>query len=355
VNEVLDLARIEAGRLTVHIAPAPVGVAADAAIALTQPLADMRGVHLETGCRGNRALAYEGDEHRTRQILVNLLSNAVKFTRPGGHISLECGSSDSPPATLRSARRRSWIYLKVTDTGVGIPGPQLTSIFDPFVQVETGHTRTSEGSGLGLTISRRLARLMRGDLSVASTIGQGSEFTLWLPAANGTDEWIETRSAGPGAPIAAEGLGDVGRTLLGAIRPIVDSYVVRLRGVQHPGGGEALTYSQLADHIATYVADIACMLIALEETGGRPSALVTGASELHRLIAERHGTQRAAMGWSVDELQREYALLEELLDTALRRSHTALQPAAVEAALALIARFLDHARDLGIRALVRGG
>ena len=109
---------------------------------------------------------FEGDEDRVRQVLVNLLNNAVKFTPRGGRVHLECGLADKGPAEAKLVGAGPWIFFRVVDTGRGIPREKLGAIFDPFVQVEQGHTRSQDGSGLGLTISRRLARLMNGDLVV---------------------------------------------------------------------------------------------------------------------------------------------------------------------------------------------
>jgi signal transduction histidine kinase len=95
----------------------------------------------------------------------------VKFTRAGGRITIDCEPADDR------------VYFHVVDTGEGIPAEKLQSIFEPFVQVKTSFTREHDGVGLGLAISRDLARMMHGDLTVTSTIGKGSRFTLMLPRA----------------------------------------------------------------------------------------------------------------------------------------------------------------------------
>jgi signal transduction histidine kinase len=110
-----------------------------------------------------------GDPDKLQQILLNLLSNAIKFTRAGGRISVHCG-------TLEES-----VTISVADTGIGIPHDRLEGIFEPFVQVDARLTRSEGGVGLGLAISRDLARAMGGDLTVESSEGAGSTFTLLLP------------------------------------------------------------------------------------------------------------------------------------------------------------------------------
>lgn len=91
-----------------------------------------------------------------------------------GRLSLECGVAARPEPNARLRGAGPWVFLRVDDSGIGVAREQLAGIFDPFVRVETGHTRANDGAGLGLTISRRLARLMSGDLTVRSDVGRGS-------------------------------------------------------------------------------------------------------------------------------------------------------------------------------------
>src|SRR6185369_2383892 len=126
VNEVLDLAKIEAGRLSLQSVTARAAMSADAALALVQPAADERGITLSARCVWEVDALYQGDEDRVRQILVNILTNAVKFTEPGGSVSLECGVTSRPDAEAR-VRDGDYVFLRITDTGVGIPASHLAA------------------------------------------------------------------------------------------------------------------------------------------------------------------------------------------------------------------------------------
>jgi PAS domain S-box-containing protein len=183
VEDVLDLAKIEAGRITVERECAEARVPIDAAFELIEPQAQQRQLHVETSCEMNPSMCFVGDLDRVRQILVNLLSNAVKFTEPGGRVTVSCDVSTSPDSEALFGDG-PWLCIMVEDTGIGMSAEQIADVFEPFVQAETGRTRTRSGTGLGLTISRRLARLMDGDITVASAPGKGSCFKLWLPAAS---------------------------------------------------------------------------------------------------------------------------------------------------------------------------
>jgi signal transduction histidine kinase len=354
VNEVLDLARVDAGRLSLEHSIARADNAIDAAVAVVQPMAEARGVSIAVDRAGVADAVYEGDETRVRQILVNLLTNAVKFTDPGGRVTIQSGVAKRPAPEARLQGIGPWVYLRVEDTGIGIPPEQLSAIFDPFVQIDSSHTRPKDGSGLGLTISRRLARLMKGDLSMRSTVGQGSGFTLWLPAV--TAEAAEAaRQPEQLAPDDARlhGLSDVGELLLRELEPVVDTFVARLRAERIIPAADALRFSQLADRAATFVADLAAVLIAAEEARGEPSSIVTGASEVQRLVAERHGARRARLGWSRETLSREWAMLREEVERAIRRHAAALPADAVREGVALIERFIGQAEQISASALLR--
>jgi signal transduction histidine kinase len=169
VNEVLNYAKLEAGRVRYDLVDVPVYGAIREAEGLVAPQAQAKGLTLTTG-ECPPTLAVRADAEKLRQVLVNLLSNAVKFTERGGaRIVVEC-APDTPV-----------VAVHVRDTGIGIPADKLESIFEPFVQVRAGLTRPAEGTGLGLAISRDLARGMGGDLTAESTPGVGSTFTLTLP------------------------------------------------------------------------------------------------------------------------------------------------------------------------------
>ncbi|MEJ7811076.1 MAG: chemotaxis protein CheB [Gemmatimonadaceae bacterium] len=169
INGILNFARVEAGRLELR----PADIAMEAMVAeleeLVAPQLAAKALQFEHCEVGGTARA---DPEKVRQALLNLLSNAVKFTPPGGSIAL---ASTADGALVR---------IEVSDTGRGIPADQLERIFEPFVQVGRGLTTpATDGVGLGLAISRELARAMDGDLTVTSTPGVGSTFTLVLPRA----------------------------------------------------------------------------------------------------------------------------------------------------------------------------
>jgi signal transduction histidine kinase len=178
IDELLDLSKIEARQMTVARVPSRTAESAERAIMHVRPQAEAKKLHLEPRAAGDSPV-YLGDSHRVEQILTNLLSNALKFTPPGGRISVEWGSGRSRSIGKGAAP----VWISVADTGIGIGPQDLERIFLPFVQVENGYTRGQGGTGLGLAISKQLALLMGGDLTVESTLGSGSRFTLWLPAA----------------------------------------------------------------------------------------------------------------------------------------------------------------------------
>ncbi|MBW3571137.1 MAG: hypothetical protein KY467_08525, partial [Gemmatimonadetes bacterium] len=172
-------------RMDVQHVSARASVAISSAVGLVEPQAGAAGIIIDDpeGCTDR----YVGDPDRVRQILVNLLANAVKFTERGGRVTVTCGTTRDPDAEARLSGEGPWVFMRVADTGIGITPEMRESVFGAFVQTEQGLTRRRDGTGLGLTISRELARRMGGDLTLQSVHGEGSCFTLWLGSAS-TDE-----------------------------------------------------------------------------------------------------------------------------------------------------------------------
>ena len=180
INQVLNYTRIDAGAVTYELGDMLVGDAIAAAAALVHPQMQARDLAFSIAeCAPG--LLVHADPEKVQQVLLNLLTNAVKFTPPGGEIRVACAVSDAADGVTDGTMDRV-VSISVTDTGVGVPHDKLATIFDPFVQVDQRLTRTQEGVGLGLAISRDLARGMGGDLVASSTAGEGSVFTLRLRA-----------------------------------------------------------------------------------------------------------------------------------------------------------------------------
>jgi signal transduction histidine kinase len=355
VNEILDLAKVEAGRMSVERIPTSVSEVVEAAIVLSQPQAEARGLILGTPSEVPRTLQFLGDHDRVLQILVNLLSNAVKFTEPGGEITIEVEQRADADAAVHLHGDGPWVLLRVRDTGIGIEPGHLETIFSPFVQAEAGHTRRSDGTGLGLTISRRLARLMRGDVTVASTPGAGSLFTLWLPATTtGNGEPIAEAATTAGPMASTRGLADIGDMLMHEMEAILDAFVAQLRHEPLMPAAPTLRYSQLVDHTGAMLADIASALITVDESRGAPSSLLADSADIQRFVADRHGLQRARLGWSPEALAREAEILRVEIERSVRRcfSDPKFAPQ-VEEALGVIRRYIEQALETSRRALDR--
>jgi signal transduction histidine kinase len=181
VDEMLDLAEVGEGRLALGRALAPAARPASQALDEARADAEAHGVSLSSTCAVADGVSFTGDERRVKQILSLLLDNAIKFTPRGGTVTLSCDRVSTLPPNTQLRGTGAWACWRVRDSGIGIAPEQQALIFEAFVQVDTGHTRAQGGSGLGLTIGRSLARLMKGDLTVESEPGRGSTFTLWLP------------------------------------------------------------------------------------------------------------------------------------------------------------------------------
>jgi signal transduction histidine kinase len=351
VNEVLDLSKIEAGAFSPHLDIAGADVTARAAINLVQQIAEAKGLGVKLHADGAAEASYCGDEDRVRQILVNLLNNAVKFTDSGGSIDVTIERTAKPDVDTRLSQG-TFVCWRVRDTGRGIPVNRIASIFDPFMQVDAGRTRQAEGSGLGLTISRRLARLMKGDLTVRSEEGLGSLFTLWLPVADAAGT-SAAATAQPASAAAVQGLGDIGEALMIEIGSVVREFVNRVRSENLGGTSYSMRSSELADHVGAYVADVASILIALDESRGRPSSLLADGTEIQHLVAERHGAQRARLGWKQEDLSREWVILREETERIIKQRLRTSDDEALRESLVVLRRFVEQGEALSCRALTR--
>jgi signal transduction histidine kinase len=173
VNDILDLAKLDAGRMEFHHEDVTLGDLVDEALVTVEPQARSKKLELRTDVDPHRDTLLRVDPPRVRQILVNLLSNAVKFTDQG-EVAVVAGSDGG----------RTW--LEVRDTGPGLPAGSEEAVFEEFLQIAAGtKSKREPGSGLGLAVSRRLARAMGGDLTARGGGGTGAAFTLVLPPSGG--------------------------------------------------------------------------------------------------------------------------------------------------------------------------
>jgi PAS domain S-box-containing protein len=185
INDILDLSKIEAGRLELAIEEVPVATAFAEVASALRPLAEKKSQSLVQECIEN--LAVRADSMRFKQILMNLLGNAIKFTPEGGHIKLSAHSVDSK------------VRVEVRDTGPGIPPEEQVRIFESFYRLrQTG--QAPEGTGLGLSITQRLVELHGGELALESQPGQGSCFFFSLPALVGFGRTEMTKQKEPAMP-----------------------------------------------------------------------------------------------------------------------------------------------------------
>ncbi len=169
INDLLDLAKIEAGKIELHISSFSAGDTCNALIDFVRPLADKKNIELPTPVIEEMP-ALRSDSGKLKQILYNLLSNAIKFTPHDGRVTLEAGNADN-----------AHIWLKVSDTGPGIAEEMFSAIFEKFRQMDASLTREHGGTGLGLAITKELVGMLGGSITVESEVGKGSAFTVTLP------------------------------------------------------------------------------------------------------------------------------------------------------------------------------
>jgi signal transduction histidine kinase/HAMP domain-containing protein/CheY-like chemotaxis protein len=215
INDILDLSKVEAGRMEVSAEPLPPARLAEYVQATFRPLAADKGLQLAVGVAADAPALIVVDEQRVQQILRNLLSNAVKFTDTGS-VRLDIGPDRSDPG---------WLEFAVSDTGIGIAPDKLQLIFEAFQQADGTTSRQYGGTGLGLSISRELTQLLGGDLRVHSTVGRGSTFTLRLPVEPprpaGEIPAQPATAVGERAAADAPGRGPVEERTVDESRPVV--------------------------------------------------------------------------------------------------------------------------------------
>ncbi len=175
INEILDLSKIEAGKLELNPEPVNLARLIDEVIGTAGQLAEKNQNHLIVEAQENVG-ALTADSMRLKQILLNLLSNACKFTKEG-EVALR---------VRKVADGRDWVELAVADTGIGLTAEQQAKLFQEFTQADSLTARRYGGTGLGLALSRKLARMMGGDVTVTSEPGKGSVFTVRLPGSAGS-------------------------------------------------------------------------------------------------------------------------------------------------------------------------
>ena len=175
INDILDLSRIEAGKIEIESAPFGLHKAVEEVTSFFEPRARAAGLVLTADIDGDVPVIVNGDEARIRQVLTNLIGNALKFTERGQvrvHVSCLRGQRIG----AREQRRELRLFFAVSDTGIGIPAEKISLLFQPFGQVDTSMERRRAGTGLGLIISKRLCERMGGTISVDSTPGEGTTF-----------------------------------------------------------------------------------------------------------------------------------------------------------------------------------
>ncbi|HSJ63477.1 MAG TPA: ATP-binding protein [Gemmatimonadaceae bacterium] len=376
IDDVLDFARVDAERVQVTRRAFRLSDVISDALSTVAPQARQRGITLTDASGGAaRSVAAWGDAARVRQVLVNLLSNAVKFTQPDretdGRVTVSAGIADRPSPDAVVAEEGPWAFVRVEDTGSGVPSDRLEAIFEPFVQADMTLTRRHGGTGLGLAISRRLARLMGGDLTARSEPGLGSTFLLWLPLAS-REETAADSEVVPADPLRADAppppplaglsparigaLGEIAHAILDELESILQRYIDRLRTDERTPSAHGADPSRIEDHLATYLADLAATLSNVDVPDREAIDTLRDSSAIQRTIARRHGAQRARLGWRPEEVGREFEIMEEEILAAIERAGPAHLRSATEAqrleelerVVSLLRRFLAAARRLSV-------
>lgn len=188
INDILDVAKIEAGMFTLELTSVSLRYLCDSSLSFVKHQATQKNIRLNLVIHANMPTAIEIDERRMRQLLINLLSNAVKFTPKNGNVTLEAklvhvAIDDADVDTKKPFQEhfKTELHFLVSDTGIGISLDDINKLFQPFMQIDSSLSRQYAGTGLGLNLVKKLAELHGGQVSVESKVGEGSCFTVRLP------------------------------------------------------------------------------------------------------------------------------------------------------------------------------
>jgi signal transduction histidine kinase/DNA-binding response OmpR family regulator len=282
INRLLDLSKLDAGRMVLQVCPMDLVPLLKRLVASFASLADRKRVTLVFDPHDHELVACV-DQEKLETIVINLLSNAFKFTDTGGEIVVmlrrRSGTNQTAGDTMENTTETGWVEISVTDTGVGIPEEKLEKVFDRFYQVDGSSTRTTGGTGIGLSLAQELVELHRGTIHVASKVGEGSTFVVGLPL--GKEKYAPDQIVQPAPGLARE----TDRSL-----PLA----AEVRGVEEDEGGTA---------------------------GGPPSApivlIVEDNAELRRYIREylENDYRVAEAADGVEGLDRAFSMLPDLVIT----------------------------------------
>jgi signal transduction histidine kinase/ActR/RegA family two-component response regulator len=288
LNDLLDLAKIEAGKLSLQEVEFRPAAVAEAACAPFEALAQDKGLTLELDFDALQGVVWLGDPLRLQQVLANLVSNAIKFTARG-RVRAEAGL-DGPGVAV----------FHVRDTGIGIPSERLAEMFEKFAQAESAKDRRFGGTGLGLALSRQLAELMGGELSATSAPGQGSTFTLRMP--------VRAADGGSGE---ARDLEDAPEALAARVLAAEDNAINQmiLRALLEPLGVELVMANDGAEAIEAFRGggfDLVLMDIQMPGTDG-----LAATREIRRLEAAEGRGRVPIIALSANVMAHQTAEYEE--------------------------------------------
>ncbi|MER7837087.1 HAMP domain-containing protein [Streptomyces sp. NPDC096040] len=288
INDILDLSKVEAGKMDVAPERVPLRKLLEYVEATFRPMTTQKSLEFTVATAPGTPADLLTDDSRLRQILRNLLSNAVKFTEQGGvQLRIEpAADREVPPGVLRGG---AVVAFRVVDTGIGIPHQQLETIFGAFQQADGTTSRKYGGTGLGLSITREIAHLLGGAVTVDSTPGQGSTFTLYLPVARADfEELLETggRPVEQPSDLATSEAAPAPRLLSGSL-PVPEHRRRRLLVIEErPRGLLSLVAERAVADIAHDPADPHGAIDLITAVGAQEAASTLAAEPCHCVVLE---------------------------------------------------------------------